>query len=393
MIEWLDQLPAATRKVLIHINNTNPILDEDSDRTARALLSDGIEVASLTAWTMRQRRDERSADRYPASNGAVRATNHCRTRRGVRGPAARQGHGLSHPSPVPRDDDRGQAHARADAGLGRQPLLLPDRDSASRTRPSCPTAPIATCGANGSSAFSITTATRLGGIEDEGGIEAWIRPGRGRRADARGRDIDLRHVVPGVALCGRCLRQLRAPPPWQESAVRLADRTVRAAHPPAAPGHLARALPVDRRRGPAVLPQPGDARRGATSSTAWQFTLDYFSRPARCRSARWKSCSSSSTSCGQLATPSAQPAGSPSRGRESVRPTARRHRASAPPAIRVASHFRLQWEAGQNAWVLLYPEGMVKLNESAGEILQRCDGEQPCSAIVAELERLWRHRA
>jgi pyrroloquinoline quinone biosynthesis protein D len=33
--------------------------------------------------------------------------------------------------------------------------------------------------------------------------------------------------------------------------------------------------------------------------------------------------------------------------------------------------FRLQWEAAQNAHVLLYPEGMIKLNASAGEILKR----------------------
>jgi pyrroloquinoline quinone biosynthesis protein B len=43
MIEWLDRLPATTRKLLIHINNTNPILDEDSSE--RALLTrHGIEV-------------------------------------------------------------------------------------------------------------------------------------------------------------------------------------------------------------------------------------------------------------------------------------------------------------------------------------------------------------
>jgi len=36
MIEWLDKLPASTRRLLIHINNTNPILDEDSPE--RALL-------------------------------------------------------------------------------------------------------------------------------------------------------------------------------------------------------------------------------------------------------------------------------------------------------------------------------------------------------------------
>jgi len=44
MIEWLDKLPATTRKVLIHINNTNPILDENSKQ--RKMLSEhGIEVS------------------------------------------------------------------------------------------------------------------------------------------------------------------------------------------------------------------------------------------------------------------------------------------------------------------------------------------------------------
>ncbi|WP_332672052.1 pyrroloquinoline quinone biosynthesis protein PqqB [Aromatoleum sp.] len=44
MIEWLDRLPATTRKVLIHINNTNPILDEESRERAE-LAAHGIEVA------------------------------------------------------------------------------------------------------------------------------------------------------------------------------------------------------------------------------------------------------------------------------------------------------------------------------------------------------------
>ena len=44
MLEWLDKLPATTRKVLIHINNTNPILDEDSRERAE-LAAHGIEVA------------------------------------------------------------------------------------------------------------------------------------------------------------------------------------------------------------------------------------------------------------------------------------------------------------------------------------------------------------
>lgn len=54
---------------------------------------------------------------------------------------------------------------------------------------------------------------------------------------------------------------------------------------------------------------------------------------------------------------------------------------------RIASGFRLQWEAAQDCHVLLYPEGMVKLNQSAGEILKRCDGQRAVAAIVADLEQ------
>jgi pyrroloquinoline quinone biosynthesis protein B len=44
MLDWLDMLPASTHKVLIHINNTNPILDEDSAEHAE-LKRRGIELA------------------------------------------------------------------------------------------------------------------------------------------------------------------------------------------------------------------------------------------------------------------------------------------------------------------------------------------------------------
>ena len=58
--------------------------------------------------------------------------------------------------------------------------------------------------------------------------------------------------------------------------------------------------------------------------------------------------------------------------------------AGARPAI--GGGFRLQWEPAQNAQVLLYPEGMVKLNGSAGEILKRCDGARTVQEIVTDLE-------
>ncbi len=44
MLEWLERLPPATRRILIHINNTNPILDEDSPERAE-LGARRIEVA------------------------------------------------------------------------------------------------------------------------------------------------------------------------------------------------------------------------------------------------------------------------------------------------------------------------------------------------------------
>ncbi|WP_088286797.1 pyrroloquinoline quinone biosynthesis peptide chaperone PqqD [Ideonella sp. A 288] len=53
---------------------------------------------------------------------------------------------------------------------------------------------------------------------------------------------------------------------------------------------------------------------------------------------------------------------------------------------RIGRGFRLQWEAAQDCHVLLYPEGMVKLNQSAGEILKRCDGQNDVAAIVTDLE-------
>ena len=44
MLDWLGELPRHIRKILIHINNTNPILDEDSPERAE-LTRRGIEVA------------------------------------------------------------------------------------------------------------------------------------------------------------------------------------------------------------------------------------------------------------------------------------------------------------------------------------------------------------
>lgn len=52
----------------------------------------------------------------------------------------------------------------------------------------------------------------------------------------------------------------------------------------------------------------------------------------------------------------------------------------------VAPTFRVQWEEVQDCWVVLYPEGMVKLSGSAGEIMQRIDGQTSIESIINDLE-------
>ena len=55
-------------------------------------------------------------------------------------------------------------------------------------------------------------------------------------------------------------------------------------------------------------------------------------------------------------------------------------------APRVGAGFRFQFEPAQDCYVLLYPEGMVKLNPTAGEIIKRCDGRQNIESMVTDLE-------
>ena len=55
--------------------------------------------------------------------------------------------------------------------------------------------------------------------------------------------------------------------------------------------------------------------------------------------------------------------------------------------IRFSPMYRLQWEEAQQKFVILYPEGMVELNQSSAEILKLCDGSRALPAIVAELEQ------
>lgn len=54
--------------------------------------------------------------------------------------------------------------------------------------------------------------------------------------------------------------------------------------------------------------------------------------------------------------------------------------------IELHKQYRFQWEAAQDCFVLLYPEGLIKLPGSAGEIMKRVDGKNRVSQIISDLE-------
>jgi len=49
--------------------------------------------------------------------------------------------------------------------------------------------------------------------------------------------------------------------------------------------------------------------------------------------------------------------------------------------------YRFQYEPAQKGHVLLYPEGMIKLNESAALIGGLIDGQRDVAAIIGELDK------
>jgi pyrroloquinoline quinone biosynthesis protein D len=52
----------------------------------------------------------------------------------------------------------------------------------------------------------------------------------------------------------------------------------------------------------------------------------------------------------------------------------------------IALHHRFQWEEAQQSYVILFPEGMVKLHGGAGEVIKRLDGIATVGDVVADLK-------
>ena len=53
----------------------------------------------------------------------------------------------------------------------------------------------------------------------------------------------------------------------------------------------------------------------------------------------------------------------------------------------LAPTYRFQWEKTQDCFVILYPEGMIKLSQSAGAIMECCDGNKTITAIISHLQQ------
>ena len=49
-------------------------------------------------------------------------------------------------------------------------------------------------------------------------------------------------------------------------------------------------------------------------------------------------------------------------------------------------NYRLQFEEAQQCHVLLYPEGLVKLSDTAVEILRRCEKPTTKGSLIRELQ-------
>ena len=117
------QASSARRKVLIHINNSNPILDEDSAQRRAAgrarhrggVRRHGDHAVNTTAWQ----------DAWRRAAGSQRSRACAVAARGLRGQAARLRVALPHPPPLQPAPQPRRAAALPGARLGGEPLLLP----------------------------------------------------------------------------------------------------------------------------------------------------------------------------------------------------------------------------------------------------------------------------
>jgi coenzyme PQQ biosynthesis protein PqqD len=52
---------------------------------------------------------------------------------------------------------------------------------------------------------------------------------------------------------------------------------------------------------------------------------------------------------------------------------------------KIARRARMQWDAPESRWMLLYPERGLALNETAALVVKLCDGSRSVDEIIASL--------
>ena len=57
--------------------------------------------------------------------------------------------------------------------------------------------------------------------------------------------------------------------------------------------------------------------------------------------------------------------------------------------IQISDDYSLQWDQTKGYNMLVYADGVVKLNKSANKILVRCNGENTATDIVKELQDIF----
>ena len=56
----------------------------------------------------------------------------------------------------------------------------------------------------------------------------------------------------------------------------------------------------------------------------------------------------------------------------------------------LSEHLRMRYEPAHAVWMLFLPDGVMKLNDSAAEIIRRCDGNGVAILVISEeLEELF----
>lgn len=57
--------------------------------------------------------------------------------------------------------------------------------------------------------------------------------------------------------------------------------------------------------------------------------------------------------------------------------------------LQIAPQYRLRWEEAQDSYVLLYPEGIVRLNGTAADIMKQCERNASFEQILSEVQALY----